>query len=135
MMTIQAPWVNLVTAMTSTTTAVATAPRALTPAWACHREPRSLHQCTTMPVWDKVKAVKTPMAYRGIRAWVLPPKSTRSTQESPARMRIPLLKTRRSPRLANCRGRKRSLAMMEASMGNPAKLVLTASRRITAVAA
>jgi hypothetical protein len=40
--------------------------------------------------------------------------------ESPDRMRIPFEYTRRSPRLANWRGRYPSLARREESMGNPA---------------
>jgi len=91
--------------MTSTTTAVATAPRALTTVRTCHRGPRSLHQCTTIPVWDKVKAVKTRW-YRGIRAWVPAAEDYKEQQESPARMRIPLLKTRRSPRLGELPGQE-----------------------------
>src|SRR5581483_10774217 len=59
---IQAPWVNLVTAMTMSTTADSTAPTPLTT--------RPLRQwgswwvmwCLAIPAWDSVKEVNTPMA-------------------------------------------------------------------------
>ena len=48
---------------------------------------------------------------------------------------MPLENTSRSPRRANCRGRKPSWPRIEARIGNPLKAVLAASTRIAAVKA
>ena len=48
---------------------------------------------------------------------------------------MPLVKTSRSPRWANCVGRKRSRAIRLASRGKSANEVFAATSRIAAVAA
>ena len=70
-MTCHAPSLNLVADTTTNTKAVVTAPTALISA--ARRQPRgaggpaarrvlaSLNQCLTMPAWESVKLVKTPI--------------------------------------------------------------------------
>ncbi len=86
-----------------------------------------------MPACDRVKAVKTPIAYRGIRASTRPPKATATRMARIARATIPALKARRSPRYAKPRGMNPSRARIEASRGKSAKLVWAASTRIPIV--
>ena len=66
--TSQAPWVNLVISTTTSTTAVASAPTALTdsspinvPLQPCSAA--CLRQCTTMPAWLSVNDTNTPRMY------------------------------------------------------------------------
>ena len=68
-------------------------------------------------------------------ACVSPPKSTRSAAATVARATIPQEKARRSPRNPNWRGMYSSWARIAASRGKALKLVLTARKRISAVAA
>ena len=58
----QAPWVNLLRSRTPVTTAVMVAPRPFTRALDLQPRLRSLHQCTTIPVWERVKLRNTPTA-------------------------------------------------------------------------
>ena len=58
--------------------AVGVARRRVRSADARHRGSRNRKWCTTMPAWLRVNPVKTPKAYSGIRAWVLPPATTTS---------------------------------------------------------
>ena len=58
---IQAPSPNFVTATTSRTTKVRTAPTALTAALAASRHRPPAASCTTMPAWERVKETKTPI--------------------------------------------------------------------------
>ncbi len=60
--TIQAPWVNLVTAMTTATTPVATAPTPLMTSRRRQPARARVHQCRTMPACDRVNEMKTPTA-------------------------------------------------------------------------
>ena len=87
-----------------------------------------------MPDWDRVNARKTPTAYSGIRRCVLPPNMITRKPAEPARIRMPLENTRRSPRLASWRGTKRSRARMDDSRGKSAKAVFAATIRMDAVA-
>ena len=87
-----------------------------------------------MPSWDSVKDMKTPTAYSGISAVVMPPKAMISSDEAPARTRTPLENTSRSPRFASWRGRNPSRAMIDESRGKSAYAVLAARVRIAAVA-
>ena len=71
MTTIQAPWVNLVIRTMTSTSAVVTAPSALTasarlhppgrPGLPCSADGSRLSQCRTMPAWLRVKETNTPM--------------------------------------------------------------------------
>ena len=71
-MTIQAPSPNLAIAKMTVTMAVASAPAPLIVALRRQPGPRSTIQWRTIPDWDSVNAVKTPIAYRGIRASTRP---------------------------------------------------------------
>ena len=57
-----APWVNFVTAMTTVTTPVATAPRPLTNRPSRQPGSLSLRWRTDMPACESVKEVNTPIA-------------------------------------------------------------------------
>ena len=59
---IQAPMVNLEMATTSNTMKVATAPTALMVRPACQWGSRRRQWWTTIPVWERVNPVNTPMA-------------------------------------------------------------------------
>jgi hypothetical protein len=74
------------------------------------------------------------MAYSGMSWSTLPLKTISSTIENSASATMPLVKASRSPRNWNRRGRKRSLARIEARRGKSANEVLAASTRIRAVA-
>ncbi len=73
-----------------------------------------------MPAWLRVKPVNTPNAYSGISAEMSPLKTMISTPATAARKITPLEKTNRAPRLKNWRGRKPSLAMIDARRGKSA---------------
>ena len=120
---------------TRKTTAVRTAPKALTAAR--QRQPGSCTptQCLTIPICDSVKQTNTPTEYSGIRAWVSPPKIHSRPNATAARTTIPHEYARRSPRNENWRGMKPSSARIAASLGNALKLVLAARNRMSAVAA
>jgi len=60
--TIHAPEVNFATARTMSTTKVVTAPRPFTNADQCHPGSRLRHQWTTMPDWESVNDMNTPIA-------------------------------------------------------------------------
>lgn len=60
--TTQAPWVNLLISSTAPTTAVISAPTPLTRARVRQPRSRSLHQCITIPAWERVKLMNTPTA-------------------------------------------------------------------------
>ena len=60
-------------------------------------------------------------------------KATTKAIAANARNRMPLENASRSPRVCNCRGRKRSWARIDPSTGNPLNAVLAASTRISAV--
>ncbi len=66
---------------------------------------------------------------------MLASKPMTSATEMPASRTMPLLNASRSPRLCSWRGRNRSWARIEASVGKPLKAVFAASTRIAAVAA
>lgn len=72
----QAPSVNLVIPAVMKTTAESSAPVALKHRLLRQCRLRARHQCTTMPLWESVKARKTPTAYSGISESVLPSKAT-----------------------------------------------------------
>ena len=73
-----------------------------------------------MPAWLSVKPVNTPKAYSGMRALIWPSKIQIRMLATTARKMTPLENTNRSPRLANCRGRNPSLAMMLERRGKSA---------------
>ena len=76
-MATQAPAVNLVMPAMTNTMPDSTAPVALkTRLRRQCGSSRWRRQCTTMPVWDRVKARNTPTAYSGSRVPVLPLKAT-----------------------------------------------------------
>ena len=58
----QAPWLNLVTAAMTKTIADNAAPTAFRTMLLRQCSWRRLHQCTTIPAWDRVKAMNTPTA-------------------------------------------------------------------------
>ena len=60
--TIQAPCENLVVAIVSMTTPVASAPRPLSPMRHHQPSPRTRSQRRTMLAWDSVKEMNTPTA-------------------------------------------------------------------------
>ena len=99
--TIQPPSVNFVTTWMIVTIAVATAPTPFSVARQRQPGPRLCAQCTTIPAWDRVKQTKTPMAYSGMRAFVLPWNNDKSTIATRASAMMPLEKPRRSPRAAS----------------------------------
>ena len=73
-----------------------------------------------MPAWLRVKPVNTPNAYSGISLEMSPLNTMIKMQAIEARKITPLENTRRAPRLKNWRGRKPSLAMIEARRGKSA---------------
>ncbi len=106
MITIQAPSENLVMPKTNMTTRVVKAPKPLTTILKIQRrsyfkvEPGSwitssgwrcpdFHQRRAMPVWERVKERKTPIAYKGIRRVTLAWKRMISKQEIIVREPIP----------------------------------------------
>ena len=95
--------------------------------------PRSDSQWRTIPAWDRVNAVKTPIAYSGISASTRPPNATTTAIAMRARATIPALNASRSPRKANWRGMNPSRARIDASRGKSAKLVWAARTRIPIV--
>jgi hypothetical protein len=129
-----APMVNLVMPTIKATTPVAVAPTPLIMVAARHPGSFSLRCRRTMADWLRVKEVKTPMAYSGMRAVVTPPKAMMRPDAATARKTTPLENTRRSPRLVNCRGRKPSRAMNDDRRGKSAYAVLAARTRMAAVA-
>ena len=130
----QAPRANLATAKTIVTIRVEKAPKPLIAALLRQPGPLLLSQCRTMPAWDRVIEVNTPIAYSGISASTVPPKATRITIARMARATIPVLNASRSPRNAKPLGMNPSRARIEASRGKSAKLVLAARIRIPVVA-
>ena len=60
--TTQAPWVNLLNSSTPVTTRVTRLPKPLISALTRQPNPRSFHQCTTIPAWERVKLKNTPTA-------------------------------------------------------------------------
>ena len=62
--TSQAPWMNLVRAMSAMTMPAAAMPMPLVTALETQRgsSRRSRYQCITMPAWEMVKPVNTPRA-------------------------------------------------------------------------
>ena len=68
-----------------------------------------------------------------MRAWVSPPKTTRSPPATVASITMPQEKASRSPRKENWRGMKPSWARIAPRRGKALKLVLTARKRIRAV--
>ena len=114
-MTIQAPSRNFVRANTHITTNVSVAPTAFTTIFSRQRgswrttEPFStisspgasrpdLRQRRAMPVWDRVKLRKTPMAYKGMSAVTLAWKATMSRHATSASATMPRENTNRLPR-------------------------------------
>ncbi len=91
--------------------AVVVAPMALTARRRRQPGSRWRHQRATRAAWERVKAVKTPIPYSGSSPVTLPRKRRISAAATAARMMIPLLKARRSPRKAKWRGRNLSRAM------------------------
>src|SRR5258706_121518 len=71
----------------------------------------------TRPVCDSVTEVKTPTTYSSINLERVALKAKIRRSANVAKTRPPLEKTSLSPRFMNCRGRKRSLARIEASRG------------------
>ena len=88
-----------------------------------------------MPACDSVNAMKTPTVYSGMRFVTLASYTRMRSEDTMARATIPVLKASRSPRCANWRGMNRSVAMIDASRGNPLKAVFAARMRMTAVVA
>ncbi len=103
--TTQAPSVNLEIRKTMVARAVTTAPMPLSAAFRRQPGGRAALQCTTMPVWARVKPMNTPMANRGINVLVFPRTTTNSAAAAILRAQMPLEKTRRSPRRAKAWGR------------------------------
>ena len=132
--TAQAPWAKRVAMITQNTTAVRHAPIALTATLKRQPGSRSRSQWRTMPNCDSVNEMNTPIAYSGSIACSRALKTITSSAANTPSATIPFENTSRSPRLANWRGRYRSRESRLASGGNPLKLVLAASSRITAVA-
>ena len=71
-----APERNFVIPAVMNTIAESTAPVALKAMLRRQLRSRRRHQCTTIPLWDRVNARNTPTAYSGIRGAVLPPNET-----------------------------------------------------------
>ena len=88
-----------------------------------------------MLAWERVNEMKTPSAYSGISACVSPPNTMTSPAAVPPRMRMPLEKTSRSPRVPNCRGMNPSRARKYDSLGKSANDVLAARIRMSIVTA
>jgi hypothetical protein len=103
--TIHAPSANLANAVTTITSPVVAAPRLLMSAFHRQSAGRRVSHRRTMPTCESVNDVNTPSAYSGISRWVVPSKSAISAEAETPRMMAPLENTRRSPRLANWRGR------------------------------
>ena len=61
--------------------------------------------------------------------------ATMSKEDTTASATMPVLNASRSPRCANWRGMKRSVAMIDASRGNPLNAVFAARMRMIAVVA
>jgi hypothetical protein len=87
---IQAPPTNFVTPTISITSPVVAAPSPLTVTRHRHPAGRRLIQRRTMLDWDKVNEVKTPTAYNGISAWVIPSNTAMSVAEATPRMMTPV---------------------------------------------
>jgi hypothetical protein len=117
---IQAPSVNFDTSTISAMNAVVTAPMVLMAIPHCQRGSRCRRWWRTMPDWLRVKPVNTPTAYSGMSWEMSPWKATISADAATARNNTPFENTSRVPRLKNCRGRKPSLAMIEARRGKSA---------------
>ncbi len=81
-----------------------------------------------------VKPVNTPMAYREMSEDTLAPVATSSATDTTVSTMMPFEKTSRCPRRVNWRGRKESSPTKLARNGNPVKLVLAASTRMSSVA-
>ena len=77
----------------SITSPVVAAPSPLTATRHHHPAGRRLIQRRTMLDWDRVNEVKTPTAYSGISAWVLPSKTVMSVAEATPRMMMPFENT------------------------------------------
>ena len=116
-MTIQAPWVNLAMITTTSTTPVAAAPTALNTTERRQPFSRERRQWSTMLLWLRVKEVNTPTTYSWIRRLTCAPKATINRAASSETTRMPLEKTRRSPRLRNWRGMRRWPARMAERRG------------------
>ena len=82
--TSQAPSVNLVASSMASATVVSTAPSPLMNARWAQPGPCCSCQCFTIPPWDRVNPTNTPMAYTGIKAWVLPLDTTSRTAAAAA---------------------------------------------------
>ena len=104
---------NLVASTITSTRAVTAAPSAFTARDRCILRRTEVEiatgnrlvQCRTMPAWLRVKETNTPMMYSWINLVVLASNATISATDAKDKIMIPLLKTSRSPRRANCRGR------------------------------
>lgn len=131
--TTQAPSVNLLNRNIAVATAVTTAPAPLIAARWRQRGGRFRRQYTTSPDRDSVNPVNTPIANRGISAWVLPPTATSSAPDKTASVTMPGANTCRSSRSENRCGRKWSRASRLASTGSPPKEVLAASARTAVI--
>ena len=126
---IQAPSRNLLAPTITKVTPVARAPTAFTMALGFHPLLRSRRQCITIPTCDNVQAKNTPTANSGIKAWLLPEKTTINTAAEPARSKIPFEKTDREFNFMSRLGRKPSPAMTLMRRGKPAKLVFAPTVR------
>src|SRR5260221_12253490 len=124
--TAQAPDVNFVAAITIKTIPVTVAPMELMMALPNHPGGLSRRQRCTMPNWDKVNDVNTPIAYNGSKACSRASNRITSTAEQTPSATMPLEKLSRSPRWANWRGRKRSVDRKYDNRGKSAKAVLDA---------
>ena len=86
-----------------------------------------------MPACEIVKSMKTPTAYSGMRAWVLPLAATTSDAATSPSATMPIENASRSPRKLNWRGKKPSMASTAARRGKAAKDVFAARNSRSAV--
>ncbi len=117
MSTIHAPWENLTTATTTRTTAVVSAPIALSTTDRCQPGSRVRSHLRTIPVWLRVNDVKTPTTYSWMSRLTSASKRAMSSAAPRARVTTPLEKTSRSPRLRYWRGIIRWAARIAESRG------------------
>src|SRR4051794_41923033 len=110
MMTIQAPWVNLVEATITVTRPVVRAPIRLTGRLYCQPGSRRVHQRLTMPACDSGNEGNTPTAYSGINWWGSAANQTARIADSNPRGAMPGEKASRPPPKPDWGGMERSAA-------------------------
>ncbi len=115
--TAHAPLANLAADTTTSTNPVVVAPIALMAIERRHLPVRSRHQRRTIEVWLRVNDTNTPTTYNWISRDRVASNTTMRAAAATERMTMPLLYTRRSPRLRIWRGIRRSPARIADSRG------------------